>query len=110
LLEHLLCRDQLIVEDLTRNIEQAKDRRISHAIEDGRAFFSTLHNATVAQHRKLLRDGRLIASQERLEFIHAALAVPEMIEDGEPHRMPQRFEEFRFEAANRIIHIEVLWC
>jgi hypothetical protein len=39
LLEHLLCRDQLIVEDLTRNIEQAKDRRISHAIEDGRAFF-----------------------------------------------------------------------
>jgi hypothetical protein len=39
-----------------------------------------------------------------LQFVHALLARPQLLQDHEPRRVAQRFEELGFEAMECLIH------
>ena len=96
--------DKLTVENFPRDIHQLKDHGVADGIVDRRAFFARINQIAIAQACELLRDGGLIGLQQCLQFIHAALAVTQMIEDCQPCWMGECFEKVSFESVDRLIH------
>src|SRR3954453_23560769 len=100
LFQHVLHAYQLIVEDLLRDIQKSEHRRVHYRVIDAEAFLASNNDVPAAQYRQLLRYGALLYTQPGAQLVHAGLAVPQRIDDGDPQRMRQRLEELRLKCSN----------
>lgn len=87
----------MIVEDLSRDIEQLTDERVSQRVSHRQSFLLRRHDVLVAEHGQLLRDGRLIERQRFLQFLHRASPADEPLQQADPGRVGQRAKELGLE-------------
>jgi hypothetical protein len=88
----------MIVENATGNLEEVVDQRIAHHIADGRPLLARDDDVLRAQDGELLRDDGLFEVERLLQFLDAALAAHECLEDADAHRVGECPEEFGLEC------------
>jgi hypothetical protein len=96
-LQHVLHADQLIVEDLLRDVEKLEYRRVADGIIDIQTLLAPDDDVPASQDRQLLRQGALLHIEPLAKLVNAELTVPQRINDCNPERVSQGLEEFRFE-------------
>ncbi len=102
--------DELAVEDFPRNIHQLEDHGVAHSIVDRGAFFARVNQVATSQTSKLLRNGRLIGFQQRLQFIHALFTTTQMFQNCQARRVSEGLKEVGFKGVKRLIQEQTLSC
>lgn len=87
----------MIVENLSRDIEQFEDRFVGDGIKDVQTVFSARHYVAAAQYTELLGQRALLDAKSSAQFIYANLPTAQSIKDANPERMRQRLEELCLE-------------
>src|SRR5215813_8408511 len=96
--KHGLGTRELVVEDPSSDVEQITDERVADLVPHRRPLLAGGHDVLGTQDRELLRDGRLIEPQARLQLLDAPLARAQDLEDPDSDRVGQRLEELGFEG------------
>jgi hypothetical protein len=87
----------VIVENLSRGVEQFEDRFVRDGIKDVQTIFSACHYVTAAQYTELLGQRALLDTESSAQFIYADLSTAQGVKNTNPEWMPQCFEELRLE-------------
>ena len=101
--QKILNIDEVIVKDISRHIEQAKDCWISDRIEHILPIFATHDDVAASQDRQLLGERTLFGFEPRAEFIDTNLSSAKRIDDGDSQGMRERLEELGLEPWE-IVH------
>lgn len=72
--------------------EEFEEAAAAESVEDLEASLLQIEEAGLAHDREMLRDGREVASDLRLQIADAAFAVLERFGDGEARRMGERLD------------------
>src|SRR6266545_970046 len=96
-LEHRLRADKVAVEDFARHSEQLGDERVAQFVSDRGADFASIDDVAGAEYGKLLRHDGLPQIERLLQFLDAAVAGGQRLENPDADRMRERAEEIRFE-------------
>src|SRR5437588_11714517 len=88
----------MVVEDLPGILEETEDCWIAHRVKDVLAFLAAFHDVAFPQNRQLLRQRALFHRETGAQIVDPDLALAERLQDLDPQRVSQRFEEFRGET------------
>ena len=91
--------DEMVVEDLFRIFQQAKDRRIAHLIEDVLPLFAALNDVALPQDGELLGELTLFYFQPGAEVVDSDFATAQDTQNLDPEWMSEGFEEFSGEIG-----------
>src|SRR5262249_38767864 len=83
--------------------------RIPNRVEHVLAFLSANHQIAASQECQLLRQRTLFHFELQAQFVDSNFAGPQRIENGNPKRMAQCLEEFRFESCEFIHSSEPIY-
>jgi hypothetical protein len=75
--------------------QQSNDVGIVECVDREAAVASRSHEASGAQQTQLMRGGRFAHAHGAGQIGHAAIAVHELVEDGEPRGVAEELEERR---------------
>jgi hypothetical protein len=90
--------NQLIVEDLFGDIQQAKDRDVSDRVVDVQPFFPTDYDIATPQDPELLRQCALFYLQKITKSVHPQFPIAKGIEHRNAKGVSQRLEKFGLES------------
>jgi len=95
--KHRVPSSEVVGEDPPRNAQQISKQRITHGIPDRRPLLPRDDDVPAPKHGELLRDDGLSEIELALQFLDAAFAAHQDLEQPDPHGMRQRPEHVRLE-------------
>jgi hypothetical protein len=102
--KHVLNSDQVIVEELSSDIQEPEERGVRDGIENIVPDLATQNNIADTQYGELLRDISWFYLQEVAEFVHTLFPVSQRIENANPDRVGQGLEELSLENRQLVWH------
>jgi len=87
--------NQVVVEDLFRDIEQSENRGVSNRVVNVQPFLPANHDVAGTQDGELLGKRALLNLQKATKLIDPNLSLAESVENRNPQRMREGLEELR---------------
>jgi len=90
--------NQMVVENLLRDIEQPENCGISYGVVNVQSFLTADHDVAGAQDGELLRERALLDLEKATKLIDANLSFAQSIQDCNPQGMRESLEELRLKS------------
>ena len=91
--------DEVIVKDLSGDIEKAENLRITSRVVDVLPFFAAHNDVALPEDGKLLGKGGLLYGESGAEFVDADFPVAESFEKLDPQRVGKGLEKLGCEVG-----------
>ena len=99
----------MVVENSLCDIEQRKDLRIANGVVNILALLPSTDDASISEHRKLLRQSALFDIESAAEVVDPGFAATEFVENTDAKRVRQSLEKLRLELA-RLNHCNLIFA
>jgi len=99
----------MVVENFLCYIEQRKDLRIANGVVNILALLASTDDASISEHRKLLRQSALLDVEPAAEVVDPGFAATELVENADAKRVRQCLEKLRLELA-RLNHCSLIFA
>jgi len=90
--------NQVVVEDLFRDIEQPENRGVSNRVVNVQPLLAANHDVAGAQDGELLGKRALLNLQKATKLIDPGLSLAKSVEDRNAQWMRESFEELRLKS------------
>jgi hypothetical protein len=91
--------NQMVVENLSRHVEQAQHCGVTNRVEDIAPILPANNDIPVSKNRELLGKSRLLDSKPQAEVVNPNLTTSECVDYPYPQRVSQRLEKLSLELT-----------